>query len=140
MKKIAFTLLLLLVLVSCQKKEIVKNSSKDVAFAKNLAKEFYADLSNNDTIKIYSYLDEGMNKKEFKALLKNRNEKLGEFNRIDINRAETERINIEGLSEIEYKIEIVVYYKQVKCLETLGFKINNSKRALLFSYYLNPIP
>lgn len=118
MKKIAFTLLLLLVLVSCQKKEIVKNSSKDVAFAKNIAKEFYADLSNNDTVKIYSYLDEGMNKKEFKALLKNRNEKLGEFNRIDINRAETERINVEGLSEIEYKIEIVVYYKQVKCLET----------------------
>ncbi|HLF53343.1 hypothetical protein [Flavobacterium sp.] len=131
-----YLIILIILTISCQKKEIVRNSKEDIENAEALTKEFYEDLSKQDALKIYSYLDKTISKSEFYDLLKINSLASGLLNKVDINKIETsnEKLNDENMN-IEYKIEVTAYYDKGKNIETIGFIKNKSDKFFLFSYH-----
>lgn len=126
-------------LCSCRTSTNTKNAPEDIKYAENLAQDFYTNLSQNDTVKIYETLDSSINDPGFRKLLKDKERKIGAFYRIDINQIETNDIQTDDEKYKEYTIELTVHYDKVKNIETLGFRKEESKKALLYSYYFKSI-
>jgi hypothetical protein len=127
--------------ISCQTKETVKNSTKDIEEAKILTQNFYKKIIDGDTTRIYEKIDSSyINLNELKLILKKNHEEFGLINRVDINRVETEN-NIFNDNEfsIIYKIELSVYYDKSVNIETIGFIKKDSLDTKLFSYYLKKV-
>lgn len=127
--------------ISCQTKETVKNSSKDIEEAKILTQNFYKKIIDGDTTAIYKEIDSSyINLSELKLIFKKNYQEFGLINRVDVNRVETENnIFNDSESSIIYKIELSVYYDKSVNVETIGFIKKDSFDAKLFSYYLKKV-
>ena len=137
MKKYLF--IISVFILSCERKEVKNNSGEDVKFAKVLATNFYKELSDLDTLKIYNYLDNSIPKNELHKLIEKNNTEYGSIKKVDIKNIITNDIILNNRSEIKYEIHVLVLYDKVKCNETVSFIKRNNESAKLEGYLTQEI-
>lgn len=137
MKK--YLLVLLFLSFACERKEVRINDESDSKYAKELATNFYKELSNLDTLKIYNYLDASIPKKDLHKLIVKNNEDYGNITKVDVANVLTNYTNIDDKVEVKYEIKNLVIYEKVKCQETISFIKRNNENVKLEGYHCQEI-
>lgn len=138
MKKILIISSFMLFL-SCDKTITTNNSEEDIEFATKFATEFYKELSDVDTLKIYESLDKSIPVKDLSKLLQKNIKDYGALKKVDVKNTKTTNITKNDISDIDYTIEALVTYEKSKNLETLSFKKHNSEDAKITGYLTQEI-
>lgn len=125
--------------IACQRKEVRINDESDAKYAKDLATKFYKELSDLDTLKIYSYLDVSIPKESFHKLIVKNNNDFGEITKVDITNVSTNYINIDNSIEVSFQVKTLVVYEKVKCQETVSFIKKNKETVKLEGYLFQEI-
>jgi hypothetical protein len=129
-----YLLLFILLFISCERKETRNNSDEDVKEAKQLTAKFYEELRVLDTLKIYQYLDKTVPKKDVGKLFVRNNNEYGNINNTEIKDISTTTVILNTNSDSKYRIEVVVLYDKMKCIETVSFTKKNNESAKLEGY------
>lgn len=117
-----------IVFSSCERRVITNNSEEDMAIATKVATKFYKELSETDTLRIFTYLDESIPRKDLSKLIQKNIKDYGQINKVDIKKTSTTNVSINDKNEIKYTIETIVIYDKSKNLETLSLtKMDNDK-------------
>jgi hypothetical protein len=132
MKK--YLLVLLFLSFACERKEVRINDESDTKNAKELVINFYKELSNLDTLKIYNYLDISIPKNGLRKLIVKNNKDYGGITKVDIINISTNYTNINEDVEVKYEIINLVIYEKVKCEETISFFKKNKENVKLEGY------
>ena len=137
MKK--YLLVLLFLSIACERKEVRINDESDTKYAKELAANFYKELSNLDTLKIYNYLDTSIPKEDVRKLVVKNNKDFGNITKVDIANVSTNYTNINEQIEVKYEVINLVIYEKVKCEETISFVKRNKENVKLEGYLTKEI-
>lgn len=130
---------ILVLILSCDKKKTEINSDKDVEKARELATNFYKDLSENDTLKIFGYLDKNITSLDFGNFFRKNLKDNGTIQRVDIKKTKTTNVNFNDNIEINYVLEIYVEYEKSKNIEVVTFIKRNEDPIKLDGYQTEEI-
>lgn len=136
MNKFNYLIFTIIFVTSCTNREAIKNAPADINKAKNLASEFYENLSMMDTVKINNRLTKDLNIDEFNKTIKDKINVSGSINNADVINVETMDENINGkYVKTIYDLQVIVKYDNHTNIETLGFEKDSTGNISIYSYY-----